>query len=336
MKYGLSDVAYTINKKSIRADKILNCLKKNNIFDLRFGLNLVTVNSRNQLGNIENLLGTFVMLKSRGFKIHLYLFLSDDISNAARGGCPEHWRDYSLQALTEKLKNDCVECANIFKENSIEISSYTVGNESEWGVCGYRLNDKVSADGFDNDENFEWLRENLWYPTAYILKECCETIKQNTPSSTVLVHSDSIGKESFTYEYFRYLCDNKVNFDAIGLTYNPWTIWDEDYNSFKKINRTINKLKEFGKPIWIVEYCYPNKTVTNGELTSVLPQKKYSYTPAGQTNFHLDFIEFCKKQNVEALFFWRGEHESEDDISNETGIFQDGKLNERLLQQFQL
>lgn len=330
MTYGFSDVVYTIGKKG-RAEILLNYLEKNKILDLRFGLNLVTVGSRNPFGDINSLIKTFACLNRRGFRIHLYLFLSDDISNAGQGSCPEGWKNLSLYELTAKLKNDCTECVNIFKKNGINISSYTVGNESEWGICGFRLNDKISSQGLRDDEDFDWLRNNLWKPTAYILKQCCQAIKESAPDSTVLVHSDSIGKRRFTYEYFKCLFDNGVIFDAIGLTYNPWTVWDEDYDNFKKINRTVEKLKEFKKPIWFVEYCYPNKPVTNGELTDVPPQKKYPYTPAGQTNFHLDFIGFCKKQNVETIFFWRGEHELPEDISNQTGIFQNGSIDIRLL-----
>ena len=120
------------------------------------------------------------------------------------------------------------------------------------------------------------------------------------------------------------------------MTYNPWTLWDEDYDHFAKIERTINKVSTLGKKIWIVEYCYPNQIVTNGELTEVPPQNEYSYTREGQTRFHLDFMEFCKKKNVEFLFFWRAEHEKAEDISAQPGMFCDGRMDQRIIEKIHM
>lgn len=330
MNFGFTDVVYTLKKGSARAETIMMYLKSRNIMDLRFGLNLVSVKSRNKYGDINYLLDTFKWLQHQGFRLHLYLFLSDAIANAGAGDCPQEWAGLTLHELAGKLSEDCALCTEIFRDNNIAISSYTVGNESEWGVCGYRLNDRIHAQSCIGDSDFEWLRGNLWQPTALILGKCCKAIKDHSPDSKIVIHSDSIGKQGFTYEYLDFLCKNGVNFDVCGLTYNPWTIWDEDYNNFSKIERTTDMISSLGKPIWIVEYSYPNKPVTNGELTPIAPSTRFPYTHEGQTAFNLSFIDFCEKHRIETLFFWRGEHELPDDISNETGIFKDGKMNREL------
>lgn len=330
MKFGFSDVVYNMMNEEKRK-QFLDYLEEINFKDLRFGLNLVSLKSKNIYGDVKYLLNFFELLQKKNFNIHIYLFLSDDIANAGQGSCPGEWRAYSLEELAENLGEDCKRCVDIFRENSITIKSYTIGNESEWGICGYRLNDKVDVEGLSSDEEFDWLRANLWAPTAYLLKACCKVIKEYAPECDIIIHSDSIGKKQFTSEYFRYLEEEKVPFDKIGLTYNPWTIWDEDYHCFEKIERTIKKLKKWDKPIWIVEYCYPNKPVTNGELSDILPDERYTYTRAGQLNFHLDFISFCRKNDIERLFFWRPEHETKDDLSSELGIFEGGRMDRRLL-----
>lgn len=335
MKIGFTDVAYTIKKGSQRTKELIKYYKENNLIDLRFGMNLVTVPSRNELGDFNQLIETFQYIRDQGFRIHLYLFLSDDVANAGQGDCPKAWEKDSYETVAEKLKNDCVQCVRMLRENGIKIDSYTVGNETEWGICGYRLGDRIDSTEMKTDEDFEWLRENLWKPVGGILKGCCDAIKQEDPDTEIVIHSDSVGKESFTYEYLKCIFECGVNCDAIGLTYNPWTLWDEDYNQFSKIKRTINKVSVFQKPLWFVEYCYPNQLVTNGELTEVPPQSKYPYTREGQTSFHLDFMDLCDEMQIETLFLWRAEHEKEDDISHEVGMFENGKMDKQIMDRLQ-
>lgn len=329
MKFGFTDMVYTISDKN-RFDVILGYLKENNICHIRFGLNLVTVKSKNKFGDVMLQLDMLKKASNMGFKLHIYLFLSDEISNAGTGECLEIWKGLSFEEISLLLANDCKEMIDIFLEHDIPIVSYTVGNETEWGVCGYRIGKRIPDNNYWKDCDYNWLGSNLWLPTAKILEKCCKVIREKDASTKIVIHSDSIGNKDFTYEYFNYI-NQYVDYDVIGLTYNPWTIWDEDYDNCNKIKNLLTKIQRFNKLVWIVEYAYPKEIVTNGELTNRKPRPEFSYNKEGQTNFHINCIEIFEQYKVDMLFFWRGEHERIEDISEKIGIFYDGKITTKLL-----
>ena len=314
-----------------RFDVLLSYLDKSGIKEVRFGINLVTIKSLNKYGDLSKIIPILKKVQDNDFKIHLYLFLSDDIANAGQGKCPKLWRNRTIHSLRTALADDCSKCVDLLEKNEIIIDSYTVGNESEWGICGFRFYEKISNAGMKGDQDFAFLRNELWYINAHLIKACCEVLYEKSSNSKVIIHSNSIGIKNFTYEYLTFMADAGVPFDLIGLTYCPWTKWDDDYHNFTKLRDAITKLKKLRKPIWIVEYSYPRNIIENGELTVTSPSDEYYYNDYGQTNFHLDFLDKCKNMGIDAVFFWRGEHEYKTDFSYKTGIMKDGEIDKRLL-----
>lgn len=335
MFFGFSDSIYKINHSASEARQIIEILQKNNIKDIRYGLNISSLQCYNPFGDINFLLPTFKMASGLGMNIHIYLFLSDDIANAGQGRCPKKWEKYSLNDISSLIADDCRNIIRLFDDNDINISSYTIGNESEWGVCGFRINDRVSPNpnGSDNSDDFEWLRNHLWRPTMIIIKESAETIKTLKPDCDICIHSDSVTKNKFTYEFFKYMCEN-IEFDKIALSYNPWTIWDKDHH-LCKLERTLNDLLKLNKPISFVEYSYPWKVAQLEEFNNIVTDERYDYSICGQSNFHVDFIEFCKNKGIDSIFFWRGEHERETDISDFVGIIHNGDIDGKLKEKIQ-
>ncbi|MCL6592239.1 MAG: glycosyl hydrolase 53 family protein, partial [Firmicutes bacterium] len=303
MQFGFSDFAFfTDNYDNNTQQAILKHLLENGIRDLRFGVNLIQMPSKYQYGDITYLKENLKYYQSLGFRLHIYFFFSDEVANAAQSFCPALWRELELEEIAIKLETDCKLYLDFFDQEGLEIQSYTLGNEIEWGICGFRPGERISPAGFHSDEDFDWLVERLWSVNARIIKRAAQVIRSRKPKARIVLHSDSIGKNRFTYMLFKTMVDLRVDFDIIGLTYNPWTIWDNDLNDFKKFRKAVSELQELKLPLWIVEYCYPNNIITNGELTAELPPAKYSFNFEGQTAFHTDFIKLCKQIGVEMIY----------------------------------
>jgi arabinogalactan endo-1,4-beta-galactosidase len=328
MLYGFTDFAFFSEKKDAEMkDGILRQLLSDNIGHLRFGLNLYQVPSRYKYGDINFLLPGIRTYHQMGFKIHIYFFFSDDVANASQSSLPEVWKDKTLEELLTLLKADVRMYYELFERENIEIESYTLGNEVDWGICDYRPNVRIDSSKIKGDDDFEWLESNLWNYIGKIINAVSGEIRILDKKAKIVVHSDSIGKKKYTYNLFRSIVDQKVDFDVIALTYNPWTIWDEDLDGFGKISECVDDIKKLSKPIWIVEYSYPRDLITNGELTRMKPENKYGFDSKGQERFNIEFIKFCKTKKIEMLFFWRGEHEKKNgDLFWKTGVLENDRL----------
>lgn len=333
MKFGFSDFAYFSDIPEGKSKRdILQHLLDSGIKDLRFGANLIQLPSKNKYGDMNLLKSDLKYYQSLGFRLHIYFFFSDDISNAGRSLCPEAWNGKDLEEISGLLGEDCRQYLDFFKNEGIKIDTYTLGNEVEFGVCGYRLDDRVSSKGYKGDRDFKWLTENLWYANSILLKAVSKAVREKDPGAKIIIHSDSIARYRFTYMLFKAMADAGVDYDVIGLTYCPWTIWDDDLHGFRKISEAVQELKKLNKPIWMLEYCYPKEIIDNGELTDTPPDARYPFNVVGQTAFHVSFIKACEQLGVDMIYFWRGEHrKASGDISWKTGILEDGRIPGELL-----
>jgi hypothetical protein len=324
VKFGISDFGYSLDLNDMQLEEKIEKIINAGMADLRFSVNLCSLPSKYKIGDVFRLFKGIERLKRFSLNYHFYLFLSDELAAAHACKVPKEWEHMSEFDLLETVASDVNIFCSMLNSSGINVRSITIGNESEWGLLDFRPNRKIDAKDFKSNTDFEWLEKNIWSMNIKIINKISSVIRLRLPDTLIVVHSDSIGRKDFTSRYFKYLEKNNADFDIIGLTYNPWSIWDCDLDGFSKIKEVLSNLNR-NKSIWFVEYAYISGIIPN-ETTDCKPIIPFSYH--GVVLFHELFLEFCSANKIDMVFFWRGDHDCAYPVyeTSQAGLFYNGSL----------
>ena len=199
---------------------------------------------------------------------------------------PKAWKNFSLIEKGNALYSFTKECLNKMKQENIEVSIVSIGNE----VNNY------------------FLEETNWENICYLLNKGSEATKEIYPNSKVMIHFTNpetpLRYETYANELQKY----NVNYDVFGSSYYPF--W---HGSISNLNNVLNIVSStYGKETFIAETSYPYTNLDTDFHENTIPSNymislPYPVSVQGQANYLRDLIDSINKnKKCLGLSYWEG------------------------------
>ncbi len=241
-----------------------------------------------------------------GFRLQTVLFLSDQSAHAGQQPLAATWAGLTPTQLAAAVQESAAATASYYRSLGLNIEVFEIGNEIDFGVCGIYMGTTVPVPaGVDPVNTPSWMEENIWRPSAPLLKAAISGVLSVYPNARILLHIAGVGYSRgniAAYSFFQSMVNLGVPFDIAGLSY-PYMFSGGDvpqpYFAQADFLSALDSIAAVGRPIQIVEFSYPAAP----EGITKTPSPSYPFTSAGQANFVQDLANAVNGR-VESLWYW--------------------------------
>jgi arabinogalactan endo-1,4-beta-galactosidase len=238
-----------------------------------------------------------------GMHLDLFFFLSDEAAYSGHQKAPAQWANYTLEETASALKQYTYETTKYYKDKGLKIEIYEIGNEIEWGICGYSNDTKLGLPNVNIFKDFPVLQKEIWSKEATLLKAAIEGVKQADPAGKILLHVSTGQYPDLTEAFFQAMNDFGVPYDFAGLSYYPWTNYHPEIPIPSNcLELAVNAIAKLGKEVVITEFDFPSRSGSNMPMQDV---PGYSFTPDGQSKWIRDFLIWASNNpQIRAVFYF--------------------------------
>jgi arabinogalactan endo-1,4-beta-galactosidase len=243
----------------------------------------------------------------QGARLHAMLYFSDAAANAGVQARPAAWAGLSEADVAVKIEEHARTVATYYQSLGLAIEVFEIGNEIDFGFCGWQLGSTVPVTaGADPVNDPVWMRDHLWVNAAPLLKAGIRGVLSVYPGAKILLHVAGFGYSTNNVAatgFFQSMTDLGVRFDIAGYSF-PYmfdspAVTQPYFAQAEFINALTRTTSTFGKPVQIVELAYPASS--NG--ATLTPASAYPFTPEGQAAFITDFATAVRGK-VEAMHYF--------------------------------
>jgi len=247
--------------------------------------------------------------QDRGYRLNLFLFLSNTAAHAGQQNAPPEWAGLTVAETAQRVDQYSYDTASYYIQHGLNIELYDIGNEIDLGILNFRPGERIPVPpGVDITNNMTFMRENVWNIEAQLLQASINGIKRANPNAKIVLHAAGVnlGRSNvFVKTFFQTMSEHGVQYDYAGLSnpYNQsnWVV--PSYTTdcwFQRLQEIIDYCETLDKPVIFSEASYPHNPV--GTLGPAMPE--FPYTPSGQAAWAREHLRFLSNQPNVAGFFW--------------------------------
>lgn len=246
----------------------------------------------------EHTLAMAVRARAQGLKISLDFHYSDWWADPGKQTKPAAWRDLPFDRLVQATYDYTKDVVSAMVAQGTPPIMVQVGNE----IIGGMLWPEGHLDG----EN-----PTKWSHLAKLLDAGFRAVHDAQGPNRILtmIHLDRGGDNKAAVWWFDHILKEKVQFDAIGLSYYPY--WHGDLSHLK--SNLDDLARRYRKDLYVVETGYPwaidKRTAASqhlqGSARGLLPD--YPPTPEGQSRYLKKLIEIVRQVpggRGKGLLYW--------------------------------
>lgn len=247
--------------------------------------------------------------QDRGYRLNLFLFLSNTAAHAGQQNAPPEWAGLSVGETAQRVDQYSFDITNYYLQQGLNIEVYDIGNEIDLGILNFRPGERIPVPpGVDITNNMTFMRENVWNIEAQLLQASINGIRRANPDAKIVLHAAGInlGRSNvFVKTFFKTMIEDGVQFDYAGLSnpYNQpnWTVPSYATDCwFQRLQEVIDYCGDLGKPVIFSEASYPHDPT--GTVGQSMPE--FPYTPSGQADWTREHLRFFSNQPNVIGFFW--------------------------------
>lgn len=233
-----------------------------------------------------------------GMRIDLFFYLSHTAAYAAHQPCPPEWEHFTVEEKANALRRYCNDTVTYYKSRGLNIETYEMGNEIDFGILGEEP--PKGVDWWDID----YLKENIWNKEAQMLKGAIKGVKKADPQATILLHIGCSSRPYFVRAFFKSMIEFEVPFDLAGLSFYP-SYAGEERPDIETLKESVEEIAGLGKKTFICEYSYPSSP-SSEDPTFDKPVTGYPLTPKGQAKHLTYFLKWCSENphTVGVMYFY--------------------------------
>lgn len=255
-------------------------------------------------------MGAKVLAKAAaaGMRLQLGLFLSDVAADGGTGRQtrPVAWSGLSDTQLIAKVQEYSRETAAYFKGKGLDIEIFEIGNETDFGICGYELGVTIPAADRGvalNDVN--WMRQNVWSKCIPIYKAAIAGVRSVYPGADIALHISAFGyswQNATPKAFYEYMISEGVDFQIAGVSY-PYSYTStaalpQPYYKQSDFTDVLDHLRGLGKRVQIIEFSFPASATDEHPSSDIYP-----LTETGQAQSIADFYAAVSGR-VERINYW--------------------------------
>ena len=247
--------------------------------------------------------------QDRGYRLNLFLFLSNTAAHAGMQNAPPEWAGLTVAETAQRVDEYSYNITRYYMDRGLNIEVYDIGNEIDLGILNFRPGERIPAPpGVDITNDMTYMRENVWNIEAQLLQASINGIKRANPNAKTVLHAAGLNlgrSDIFVKTFFRTMVEDGVDFDYAGLSnpYNQpnWVV--PNYTTdcwFQRLQDVIDYLGGLNKKVIFSEASYPHNP--NGTVGPPMPE--FPYTPTGQAAWAHEYLRFLSNQPNVLGFFW--------------------------------
>ncbi len=235
-----------------------------------------------------------------GLRPYLVLFLAEDWADVNKQPAPEAWADLSLDDRAEAIRSYTREAAQHFRDESVDIDFYEIGNEIDYGICG------VFAE-VTEERDPPSLRETIWPAEAQMIRSAIDGVREADPDARFMLHIANSWDPDFAVAFFQAMTDLGVTYDYVGLSLYPSAFGVAATSQFCSVLDALET--EIGKPVILAETAYPAEPTTGGPFGDWRrPLPGYSLTSDGQARWVSDLLAGMRaRSDVVGVYYFSPE-----------------------------
>jgi uncharacterized protein YjdB len=245
-----------------------------------------------------------------GMKICLELALSDQGACASNQKAPAGWESKSVAETAAALHDYTKEVTQYYKNHGISIDMYEIGNEIEFGLCGYSNDTKLYVPDMNYLTEITRDKTVVWEKEAEILKGAIAGVKEADPDAKTMLHISTSRYPAVVQGFFAAMDEFGVDYDYGGLSYYPW--FDPNPTVFSPsgyFDQSVAAIIARGKKVVICEYGYPSANNPMPAGWEIRYNSDYPFTPEGQAKWVRDFLQKVESNpDIEAVFDFFPDH----------------------------
>jgi len=234
-------------------------------------------------------------IKDAGLQFMLDFHYSDSWADPSSQSIPASWKKNTAnEALTDSVYQYTKRCLTHLCQNGATPDYIQIGNEITYGMLWRNDNDKAYTTTSQTASSAQWTRLSAF------LNAGAKAVREVTPKAQIIIHTERSGSAEQTRKYYKFLNDNKVEYDIIGLSYYPF--W---HGYLTDLAKTLDALKsDFpSTPVQIVETAYYHNWYPTDATYKTTGT--WAATAAGQGKFITDLMaELKKHDNVNGIYYW--------------------------------
>lgn len=268
-----------------------------------------------------------------GMGLYLFFYLSDKAAYGSNQKAPAIWQSYSLEETAAALKKYTYETTKYYMDKGLKIKLYEIGNEIEFGVCGYSNDTKLSLSGVNYLTDIQAVRKGIWEKEAFLLKSAIEGVRQADPEGKIVLHISTTQYPKLTEAFFKAMNDFGVSYDFAGLSYYPWLKWHTEVSSLSNcLELSVDAISKLGKDVIISEVSFPS------DKTPLIPSQEvpgYPFNLEGQAKWISDFLKIAENNpKIKSVFYFYPDNYIVEDCGA-ASLFSDDKHPKLAIYEFQ-
>ena len=241
-----------------------------------------------------------------GMRLHVEILFSDGAAHAGLQVRPAGWIGLSDSELAAAIEAYSRSLASYYAASGLVIEVFELGNEIDFGFCGYNLSDIPIPAGVDPVNDPAWMYGNLWSRYVPLFNAAVRGLRSVYPNALIGLHLAGFGYSQGNIAprgFYSAMVKAGVPFDIASLSYPYISIGmrpvPQPYFRQADFLSTFDALRALGKQIQIAEFNYPAHAA--GIDVSLAPP--YPCTAIGQAQFLKDFVEALAGR-VDRIYYW--------------------------------
>jgi len=270
----------------------------------------------NDIDSLPYAVNTAKLVQAQGMNCSVTLFMSSDWVDISKQVEPASWDtlyDFKNLSMAHKqgvVRNYTRNTTRILLENGIDADLYEIGNEIDYGFCGFFETNTTRR------EDYRWMGNSTWILAASLINGAIEGVQAVDPSSSFILHIAHWWDANFSTAFFRIMRDNGVPVDFLGLSFYPSSGIYNITLAYQGIgNGTLSQLKfrqttealfnALHRQIIVSEYAYPSTSLILGPFSSFNhPVDGFPLTKQGQKAWLQDFLGWTQNHSFIAGTFY--------------------------------
>ncbi|MBA3065407.1 hypothetical protein FP828_02840 [bacterium] len=256
-------------------------------------------------GSFEYALKNFLRGGKSGMVPCAVLYLSDNPGSSQCQDTPPLWSLYSPGEKAAAAGEFVSKTVKDFKSSGLKIKLYSIGCETDYGVCG------VFADSFSSGDDARQSK-NIQTGAFKIIKAAADAVRENDSGAKIMLSLSRWYDTKRCADYFSEAKKSGIDADYAGLSFYPWRCYENGVSSstiknFIKCAEIISA--KSGLPVIVTGASYPYSSsraprMTEGESEAFPADVLYPISELGQRDWLIDMLAACYESPAIKGFFY--------------------------------
>jgi arabinogalactan endo-1,4-beta-galactosidase len=262
--------------------------------------------------------------QAAGFRLWLYLNLTDDDAMGAYQHAPKEWAGLTLEQTAGVLEQYTFEVVSALLNEGVNIEIYSMSGEIEWGILDF--GPAFNAGGrirfpVPGEDIMDYMNQEVWPLEAKLLQAGIRGVRRADPDALILLYVSGISFfpspqydniRTMIPEFFESMAEHHVDFDIAGFSWvypycgECWPfpgISEAELSAW--VDAVTQRIAALGKPIIIAEAGYPSSPAG---VEAQYPMPSYPYTPEGQSDMIESLLTYAwENPSIQGFFYFAPE-----------------------------